>query len=182
MKYRSGLRINDKTWKIHKKGRRQFYKRNSFRRYCMYLLLCPAIYIQHIAYGEIKRAMGRRQNTTNSFPPWGKYILCLSTTCCLLHIIDNVFGNVLLGVVHLAVIVLFHIYWFIEQQHPGISSHTERRLVVWWANTLFNPNWTWHGQMVVVIYLTRGEGWTINFNPYFNHYCIANGKIQLDDL
>ena len=36
------------------------------------------------------------------------------TICCLLNIIDNVFGNVLLGVVHLPVIVLFHTYCFIE--------------------------------------------------------------------
>ena len=56
-----------------------------------------------------------------------EHFVYVCTMCCLLHIIDNVFGNVLLGVVHLPVIVLFHIYCFIEQlhiycfieQHPG---------------------------------------------------------------
>lgn len=69
--------------------------------------------------------------------------------CCLSHIIDNVFGNVLLGVLHLPVIVLFHIYCFIVW---GISTQKGG----WWANTQFTPNWTWHGQMVVVIYRTWG--------------------------
>ena len=90
--------------------------------------------------------------------------------CCFLHIIDNVLGNVLLGVLHLLVIVLFHIYCFIEQWGVG-DIHMERRLVGEIPNsTQIGPDtvrWWWS-------YISPPEeGWTIHLNPYFNHFHIA---------
>ena len=105
-----------------------------------------------------------------------EHFVYVCTMCCLLHIIDNVFGNVLLGVVHLPVIVLFHIYCFIEQ-HPGdIQPHRKEAGGGQMPySTQIGPDmvrWLWS-----YISPEGRDGQSISILNS-NHYCIANGNTR----